>query len=134
MVPIYQTITGELQCVMHEGTLMVREWPEGAPSSEFGKNPRPWVPTSCTLGQLEAQHRASKSKRDMFRLGCMIDCLTGARPSSWYMKPKSEALSEEIEALMAKREAALAAEIADRPAANPSLFEGAAACVSGGKA
>lgn len=122
MIPIYQTIGGELQCVMHEGTLMVREWPDGRPSSEFGQNPNPWTASDQTEEYLRKLYEAPTTERGRSRYGCMLHCLTGVRPSGWRMKPKSEKLGEEIETLMAKREAALLAEIADRPAASPSLF------------
>lgn len=128
MQPIYQTIAGELQCVMHEGQLMVREWPEGTPSSDFGRNERPWTPSSHTEAAIREGLDSIKDVRTRFRLGCMLDCFTGKRPSGWYMKPKSEALAEKIEAFMVEREEALKAEIADRPVAiTGSLFEGEAA-------
>lgn len=118
MSPIYQTITGELQCIMHEGVLMVREWPE---NGEY-PNPNPWQTAEYDPLDLEEAHRKSLLKkatladrRAGFRARCQIHCMSGTTPSPWRVKPKSEDLTDQIEKLMRSREEAILAEITDRP-------------------
>lgn len=113
---IYQTMTGELQCVVIDGVLYVRQW-ESALQSGNHTNPNPWRPAAGNFQNVETLREFAASptiiKRRKLQMTVMIHALLGVRASAYKVTPQSETIRVQIGQLQTKMKHALEAEQLD---------------------
>ena len=106
MIPkLYATMTGELQCVVIDGVLYVREWPRKCQYTGR-KNPNPWKRSKRTRYGLESIP-VGMTDRARRRAVCQLHAVDDIKPSLFRCdRTKLESIERQIEVLKAEIEKA----------------------------